>query len=286
MSRQLVKLLLALVALLVAGLLYVPLLSLLLWVTEPAPWPGPFLAGLRQLFFLRPRLLLALANMLVVAIPAAAIALLLGLPAGWRLVQWERAAPARPPEAAATTRTRDLIVLLLLTRLLPAVAVGIPVLEISRTVRAHAPAAVLTLVYAAFGTPWAAGMGYLLFRRLPQGWEEAAWLLGLSPAQARRRVVWPLVWRDVLITGGLFLVGMANEVLLASLLLPLTPTVGAVVYRWWSEPGITAAPPALVALAALVLALPGWLLLLVAGHRLFGLWNEGGSRTRPRALGG
>jgi len=266
-SSGLAKLLLAGVMAVVTAMLYVPLLLPLLWVMERIPWPGPLFSSLRQLFFLRPRLLPAIATTVAVAIPASLLGLLLGLPAGYGLVQWQRqqkwlGKPLWCPHA-----------LFVVARLLPALAVGIPLLEMTRAARPVPPVLVLTLVYAAFGAALATGLGYRLFSCIPQEWEEAAWLLGLSRWRTIRQVVWPLVRREVLAIGGLLVAGMANEVVLASLLLPVRPTVGAVAFRWWPELGIAAASPALLATAGLVFAFPGWLLLALAGRRLMGLWG-------------
>lgn len=167
--------------------------------------------------------------------------------------------------------------LLVAGRLLPPLAVALPLLQLLRAgitfTFLSGPLGLLTAVYAAFATVLTTGLFLRLFLHVPATWEESVEMLGGTRWQAFRSVLYPQIRREMLALGTLLLAGILGEGALAALFSPLQPTAAALALRRLGT-GVTGGMATTVAaVAGLAAALAAWLVMATQGKVLLRIWG-------------
>ena len=154
-------------------------------------------------------LLQLLRSSLTIAVGSTALALLLGVPAGYALARsgW-RWAPA-------------LVYLFLGVRMVPPVATLIPFYVLMRDVGLLGTVWAVILVHATLSVSFVVWMMFAYFRSLPRELEEAALVDGCTPLGALLRIVLPLVRPGLVASALLCLMLSWNDFLYAAFLDPL-----------------------------------------------------------------
>lgn len=151
-------------------------------------------------------LLQLLRSSLTIAVGSTALALLLGVPAGYALARsgW-RWAPA-------------LVYLFLGVRMVPPVATLIPFYVLMRDVGLLGTVWAVILVHATLSVSFVVWMMFAYFRSLPRELEEAALVDGCTPLGALLRIVLPLVRPGLVASALLCLMLSWNDFLYAAFL--------------------------------------------------------------------
>src|SRR3954468_19122992 len=151
-------------------------------------------------------LLQLLRSSLTIAVGSTALALLLGVPAGYALARsgW-RWAPA-------------LVYLFLGVRMVPPVATLIPFYVLMRDVGLLGTVWAVILVHATFSVSFVVWMMFASFRGLPRELEDAALVDGCTPLGALLRIVLPLVRPGLVASALLCLMLSWNDFLYAAFL--------------------------------------------------------------------
>ena len=147
-----------------------------------------------------------LQSSLAIALGSTALALLLGVPAGYALARsgWRRA-PA-------------LVYLFLAVRMVPPVATLIPFYVLMRDVGLLGTVWAVILIHATLSVSFVVWMMFAYFRSLPRELEEAALVDGCTPLGALLRIVLPLVRPGLVASALLCLVLSWNDFLYAAFL--------------------------------------------------------------------
>ncbi len=147
----------------------------------------------------------ALLNSIIVAIAATAIALSLGLPAGYALARFQ----------FRRVKNRDLTVWFLSQRVLPPVAVVIPFFLIMRSLHLLDHVLGLILINATFTLPFAVVIMRQTFQELPIELEEAAAVDGCSDFDAFWKISLPLAVPTLVAVAAICVAFTWNEFLFA-----------------------------------------------------------------------
>jgi len=141
-------------------------------------------------------------NSLIVAAPTTIASLAIGLPAAFAVARSRRGA-------------RAVLLGALVLRLLPPVAIMLPVFLLAHYVHLRDTLTGLVVVYTVFTLPFTIWLGYGFFRQLPPELEEAALIDGCTRFQALRLVSLPLALPAVLAAGAVAFVFAWTEFFIA-----------------------------------------------------------------------
>jgi multiple sugar transport system permease protein len=147
-----------------------------------------------------------LRSSLAIALGSTALALLLGVPAGYALARsgWRRA--------------QALVYLFLGVRMVPPVATLIPFYVLMRDVGLLGTVWAVILIHATLSVSFVVWMMFAYFRSLPRELEEAALVDGCTPLGALLRIVLPLVRPGLVASALLCLILSWNDFLYAAFL--------------------------------------------------------------------
>lgn len=148
----------------------------------------------------------ALRNTVIVAFGATGLALVVGLPAAYSFSRY------RFPFG------RLLLLLILITRMFPIIALDIPLFELIIEVHLYNTWLGLILAYSALTLPFTIWLMYAFFGQIPPELEEAARVDGCGFFQMFRRVILPVSIPGVVATFLLSLIYPWNDLLISSTL--------------------------------------------------------------------
>lgn len=146
-----------------------------------------------------------LTNSIIVAVFATAVAMLLGVPAGYALARFQ----------FRRMKNRDLTVWFLSQRVLPPVVVVIPFFLLMRTLKLLDTQLALILMNATFTLPFAVVISRQAFQELPIELEEAAAVDGCSDLSAFLRIAFPLAAPTLVAIAAICVAFTWNEFLFA-----------------------------------------------------------------------
>lgn len=198
----------------------------------------------------------AIANSIMVAVSAMAMALLLGAPAGYALARF-----AFPGKDAYR-------ILILLTRAFPIAILALPLTVRFIEIGIYDTIFAVALVHTALALPFATLVSSSLFMGIPRELEEAAWTLGCSRVQAFRKVVWPLARPGIAATAIFAFVISWNEVFAASVLTLRNRTLTAFLLTSLNE-----SPLAFRFAGGLFLIVPALVFIFLVRRYLFSMWG-------------
>ncbi len=131
----------------------------------------------------RGELVHALKNSLVVAVTSSFLVLTLGTMAGYGLARFKFSRPGN----------QDIAVWFLSQRVLPPVAIVIPLFLIMKTLHLLDSPVALIIAHTTFNLPLGVLVSFSMFREIPIELEEAAWVDGLSRFGTFLKIALPLV---------------------------------------------------------------------------------------------
>jgi multiple sugar transport system permease protein len=162
---------------------------------SPSLWPDPAVASLRAFVnvFADKPFLAWMGNSLLVSLTATAVSLVVSTLAGYSLSRFTD----RPQQALGAA--------LLISKLIPASLILIPLFIVYQTLGLFDSYAGLVMANMTIGVPLAAWLMKGFFDRVPRELEQAAMIDGASQLQAFRLVVLPLV-RPGLAASGVYII--------------------------------------------------------------------------------
>jgi multiple sugar transport system permease protein len=200
----------------------------------------------------------ALVNSVITAVISTALSLVLAIPAAYAITRFR------------TPSGRVFIVAALVTRMVPTIAVGVPLVEIMRNLGITDTSFGLALAHTTISLPLSIWLMASFFEAVPDELDEAAKVDGCSRLQALWRVVLPVVTGGVAVTAIFAFLASWNEFLFALLLTSIrAQTTPIVIANFQSQFGLDWG--GMTALAA-VYSIPVILLtLLLQRHIVAGL---------------
>ncbi|HZW41771.1 MAG TPA: carbohydrate ABC transporter permease [Agromyces sp.] len=200
----------------------------------------------------------ALVNSVITAVISTALSLVLAVPAAYAITRFR------------TPSGRVFIVAALVTRMVPTIAVGAPLVEIMRNLGITDTSFGLALAHTTISLPLSIWLMASFFEAVPDELDEAAKVDGCSRLQALWRVVIPVVTGGVAVTAIFAFLASWNEFLFALLLTSVrAQTTPIVIANFQSQFGLDWG--GMTALAA-VYSIPVILLtLLLQRHIVAGL---------------
>ncbi|KRE21846.1 carbohydrate ABC transporter permease [Agromyces sp. Soil535] len=200
----------------------------------------------------------ALVNSVITAIISTALSLMLAVPAAYAITRFR------------TPSGRVFIVAALVTRMVPTIAVGVPLVEIMRNLGLTDTSFGLAIAHTTISLPLSIWLMASFFEAVPDELDEAAKVDGCSRLQALWRVVIPVVTGGVAVTAIFAFLASWNEFLFALLLTSIrAQTTPIVIANFQSQFGLDWG--GMTALAA-VYSIPVILLtLLLQRHIVAGL---------------
>lgn len=200
----------------------------------------------------------ALVNSVITAVISTALSLVLAVPAAYAITRFR------------TPSGRVFIVAALVTRMVPTIAVGVPLVEIMRNLGITDTSFGLALAHTTISLPLSIWLMASFFEAVPDELDEAAKVDGCSRLQALWRVVIPVVTGGVAVTAIFAFLASWNEFLFALLLTSVrAQTTPIVIANFQSQFGLDWG--GMTALAA-VYSIPVILLtLLLQRHIVAGL---------------
>jgi multiple sugar transport system permease protein len=200
----------------------------------------------------------ALVNSVITAVISTALSLVLAIPAAYAITRFR------------TPSGRVFIVAALVTRMVPTIAVGAPLVEIMRNLGITDTSFGLALAHTTISLPLSIWLMASFFEAVPDELDEAAKVDGCSRLQALWRVVIPVVTGGVAVTAIFAFLASWNEFLFALLLTSVrAQTTPIVIANFQSQFGLDWG--GMTALAA-VYSIPVILLtLLLQRHIVAGL---------------
>ena len=197
-----------------------------------------------------------LINSITVGLSTVALALLIGLPAGYALARW-------------TFRGKDAYQLaLLLTRALPIVVLSVPLARIFLSTGLYDTTYAVILLHTALALPTTVLITSAIFLGVPREQEEAAMIFGASPLAAFLRVVAPQALPGIAASAVFTFVLSWNEVLGASILTLNRRTLPAQVFTTLAD-----SPLAFRFAGGLALVLPALLFIAAVRRYLLNMWG-------------
>ena len=197
-----------------------------------------------------------LINSITVGLSTVALALLIGLPAGYALARW-------------AFRGRDAYQLtLLLTRALPIVVLSVPLARIFLDAGLYDTTYAVVLLHTALALPTTVLISSAIFLAVPREHEEAAMIFGASPLAAFVRVVAPQALPGIAASAVFTFVLSWNEVLGASILTLNRRTLPAQVFATLAD-----SPLAFRFAGGLALVLPALIFIAVVRRYLLNMWG-------------
>ncbi len=200
----------------------------------------------------------ALVNSVITAVLSTALSLVLAVPAAYAITRYR------------TPSGRVFIVAALVTRMVPTIAVGVPLVEIMRNLGLTDTSFGLAIAHTTISLPLSIWLMASFFEAVPDELDEAAKVDGCSRLQALWRVVIPVVTGGVAVTAIFAFLASWNEFLFALLLTSIrAQTTPIVIANFQSQFGLDWG--GMTALAA-VYSIPVILLtLLLQRHIVAGL---------------
>ena len=200
-------------------------------------------------------------NSLMVGLATVVLTLLLGVPAGYAVSRY-------------AFRGRDAFQLsLLLTRALPIVVLSVPLARVFLRTGLYDTTYAVTLLHTALALPTSVLISSAIFAGVPREQEEAAAVLGATPAKAFLRVVAPQALPGIAAVAVFTFVLSWNEVLGATVLTLNQRTLPAHVLTTLSD-----SPLAYRFAGGLALVLPALIFIAVMRRYLLNMW----ATTTPR----
>lgn len=186
-----------------------------------------------------------LMNSLIIAVATTVFVMLIAMPSAYGFARMN------------VKGSRHIEFWILSTRMMPPIAVLIPIVLIIRSIGLFDTLPGTILPYVAFNLPYAAWMLIIFFRQLPQEIEEAAFLDGCSWGTVFRRIALPLILPGLMTVATLVFIFSWNELLFALMLtgraaktfpVALSSYAGGLFIRWQLMTAATAlqAVPAVI----------------------------------------
>ncbi|WP_164234198.1 carbohydrate ABC transporter permease [Microbacterium hydrocarbonoxydans] len=148
----------------------------------------------------------ALINSVITAVTSTAISLVLAVPAAYAITRFR------------TPSGQVFILAALVARMVPTIAVGVPLVEVMRTLGLTDTSFGLAVAHATISLPLSIWLMSSFFEAVPEELEEAAKVDGCSRIQALVRVVLPVVTGGLAVTAIFAFLASWNEFLFALLL--------------------------------------------------------------------
>ena len=148
----------------------------------------------------------ALINSVVTAVISTALSLLLAVPAAYAITRYR------------TPSGRVFVVAALVTRMVPTIAIGAPLVETMRTLGINDTSFALAIAHTTISLPLSIWLMASFFEAVPDELGEAAEVDGCSRLQAMVRVVLPVVSGGLAVTAIFAFLASWNEFLFALLL--------------------------------------------------------------------
>jgi multiple sugar transport system permease protein len=148
----------------------------------------------------------ALVNSVITAVISTALSLVLAVPAAYAITRFR------------TPSGRVFIVAALVTRMVPTIAVGVPLVEVMRNLGLTDTSIGLAIAHTTISLPLSIWLMASFFEAVPDELDEAAKVDGCSRLQALWRVVIPVVTGGVAVTAIFAFLASWNEFLFALLL--------------------------------------------------------------------
>lgn len=169
----------------------------------------------------------ALINSVVTAVVSTALSLVLAVPAAYAITRFR------------TPSGRVFVVAALVTRMVPTIAVGAPLVEIMRSLGVTDTSFGLALAHTTISLPLSIWLMASFFEAVPDELGEAAQIDGCSRPQAMVRVVLPLVSGGLAVTAIFAFLASWNEFLFALLLTSVrAQTTPVVIANFQSQFGL------------------------------------------------
>jgi multiple sugar transport system permease protein len=169
----------------------------------------------------------ALINSVVTAVISTALSLVLAVPAAYAITRFR------------TPSGRVFVVAALVTRMVPTIAVGAPLVEIMRSLGVTDTSFGLALAHTTISLPLSIWLMASFFEAVPDELGEAAEMDGCSRLQAMVRVVLPLVSGGLAVTAIFAFLASWNEFLFALLLTSVrAQTTPVVIANFQSQFGL------------------------------------------------
>lgn len=141
----------------------------------------------------------ALLNSVVTAVLSTAMSLVLAVPAAYAITRYR------------TPSGRVFVIASLVTRMVPTIAIGAPLVETMRTLGINDTSVGLAIAHTTISLPLSIWLMASFFEAVPDELEEAARVDGAGRAQAFRRVILPLAVPGLIAAGVLAFVFSWNE---------------------------------------------------------------------------
>ena len=260
-NRILVQLGCVVITLFMDGPLYLIALAALSSRSSLNKFPLPLLPGdlsgeTMSTFLQSTGILGGLINSITVGLSTVALALLIGVPAGYALARF-------------AFRGKDAYQLaLLLTRALPIVVLSVPLARIFLSTGLYDTTYAVVLLHTALALPTTILITSAIFLGVSREQEEAAMIFGASPLAAFARVVAPQALPGIAASAVFTFVLSWNEVLGASILTLNRRTLPAQVFATLAD-----SPLAFRFAGGLALVLPALLFIAVVRRYLLNMWG-------------
>jgi multiple sugar transport system permease protein len=193
----------------------------------PSVWPETWTLDNYVSALTREGVPAALINSVVTAVISTALSLILAVPAAYAITRFR------------TPSGRVFIVAALVTRMVPTIAVGAPLIEVMRTLGLTDTSFGLALAHTTISLPLSIWLMASFFEAVPDELSEAAEVDGCSRLQAMWRVVLPVVSGGLAVTAIFAFLASWNEFLFALLLTSVrAQTTPVVIANFQSQFGL------------------------------------------------
>jgi multiple sugar transport system permease protein len=172
----------------------------------PTAWPRTWSIVNYRTALAAPGVIAAIINSVVTAVISTALSLALAVPAAYGVIRY------------GTLSGRVFIMLALVTRMIPPVAIGVPLVSIMRFLHLTDTSFGLAVAQTTISLPLSIWLMASFFEAVPPELEEAALVDGSGRLGALRRVVLPLVAGGMAVTAIFAFLASWNEFLFALLL--------------------------------------------------------------------
>ncbi|MET0781883.1 MAG: carbohydrate ABC transporter permease [Microbacterium sp.] len=193
----------------------------------PAVWPETWTLENYVSALSREGVVAALINSVVTAVISTALSLVLAVPAAYAITRFR------------TPSGRVFIVAALVTRMVPTIAIGAPLVETMRNLGLTDTSFGLALAHTTISLPLSIWLMASFFEAVPDELDEAAAMDGCSRLQALWRVVLPVVGGGLAVTAIFAFLASWNEFLFALLLTSVrAQTTPVVIANFQSQFGL------------------------------------------------
>ncbi|WP_426320058.1 carbohydrate ABC transporter permease [Microbacterium sp. E-13] len=193
----------------------------------PSVWPDVWTLDNYVSALAREGVPAALINSVVTAVISTALSLVLAVPAAYAITRFR------------TPSGRVFIVAALVTRMVPTIAVGAPLIEVMRTLGLTDTSFGLAIAHTTISLPLSIWLMASFFEAVPDELSEAAEVDGCNRLQAMARVVLPVVSGGLAVTAIFAFLASWNEFLFALLLTSVrAQTTPVVIANFQSQFGL------------------------------------------------